>query len=127
MSLAPRDHRNRGRQLVLRYAGLQLAATAVAALIAFALGGMPAGRAALAGGLVVVVGNVVFGWKLFAAGVAPVRVQARAFFGGEALKWAWLAIALWAALGPAQLAPLPLIGGLLAAQFGFWLGLAVIR
>jgi F0F1-type ATP synthase assembly protein I len=127
MSLAPRDHRAQGRRLVLRFAGLQLAATLVAALIALALGGVAAARAALAGGLVVAVGNVVFGFRLFAPGVAPVRVLARAFFGGEALKWVWLGLALWAALGPARLAPLPLLGGLVAAQFGFWLGLAVIR
>jgi ATP synthase protein I len=127
MSLAPRDHRTDGRRLVLRYAALQLAAALVAALVAGAVGGISAARAALAGGLVVTVGNVVFGWKLFAPGVAPVRILARAFFGGEALKWAWLGLALWAALGPAHLEPLPLIGGLVAAQFGFWLGLAVIR
>src|SRR5262249_7872373 len=57
----------------------------------------------------------------------PVRVLTRAFFGGEALKWAWLGVALWAALGPARLAPLPLLGGLLAAQLGVWLGLAGVR
>lgn len=127
MSLAPRDHRAQGQRLVLRYAGLQLAATLAATLIAFAFGGRAAAQAALAGGLVVTVGNVVFGFRLFAPGVAPVRVLTRAFFGAEMLKWAWLGLALWGALGPARLAPLPLLGGLLAAQFGFWLGLAVIR
>ena len=127
MSLAPKDHRSQGRQLVLRYAALQLAATLVAALVAGWFAGVPAARATLAGGLVVAVGNVVFGWKLFAPGVAPVTRLARGFYVGEALKWLWLGFALWAALGPGRLAPLPLIAGMLAAQLGFWLGMAVIR
>ena len=127
MSLSPRDHRSQGRQLVLRYAALQLAATLVAALVAGWLAGVPAARAAFAGGLVVAVGNVVFGWRLFAPGVAPVRLLARGFYVGEVMKWLWIGLALWAALGPGHLAPLPLIAGMLAAQLGFWLGMAMIR
>jgi ATP synthase protein I len=121
------DHRARGRRLALRFAGLQLGCAGVVALIAFATSGAAAGRAALAGGLVVAVGNVLFGWTLFAPGVAPVRLLARAVFAGELLKWLWVAIGLWLALGPARMAPLPLVLGLVAAQLGFWLGLALIR
>jgi F0F1-type ATP synthase assembly protein I len=127
MSGATGDHRRRGRRLVLRFAAVQLAAAAVAALAALALGGARAAGAALVGGLVAAVGNVVFGWKLFAPGVAPVRVLARAAFAGEALKWLWLLLALWGALGPARLPPLPLVAGLIAAQVGFWVGLAILR
>jgi F0F1-type ATP synthase assembly protein I len=120
-------HRDRGRRLVLRYAALQLAAAAAAALVAFALGGGAAALAALAGGAVVATGNVVFGWKLFQPGIAPVRTLARAAYVGEVLKWLWVGAALWAALGVAHLQPLPLLAGLLAAQLGFWLGMALIR
>ncbi|HXQ30687.1 MAG TPA: ATP synthase subunit I [Steroidobacteraceae bacterium] len=128
MSVATgRDHRQRGRRLVLRFAGVQLAATTVAAVTAFALAGARAAGAAFVGGLVVAVGNMVFGWKLFAPGVAPVGTLVRAVYAGEVLKWLWLGLALWASLGPAHLPPLPLVAGLIASQIGFWLGLAIIR
>ena len=121
------DHRLRGRRLVLRYAALQMIAASLLAVGALVLAGPAAARAALAGGLVSTVGNVVFGWRLFAPGVAPVRVLARAVYAGEALKWLWIGFALWLAIGPAQLAPLPLLLGLMAAQAGFWLGIVLIR
>jgi len=112
---------------VLRFAALQMIAASLVAVGALALSGAAAAQAALAGGLVSAVGNVVFGWKLFAPGVAPVRVLARAVYVGEALKWLWIGVALWVAIGPAHLAALPLLLGLMAAQAGFWLGIALIR
>ena len=121
------DHRTRGRLLVLRYAGLQLACAALVALAALPLAGGPAAVSALAGGAIVALGNVVFGWKMFAPGIAPASLLARAWYLGEVLKWLWIGFALWLALGPAQLAPLPLLLGLLAAQVGFWLGLATVK
>ena len=102
-------------------------AASLLAVGALVLAGPAAAQAALAGGLVSTVGNVVFGWRLFAPGVAPVRVLARAVYAGEALKWLWIGFALWLAIGPAQLAPLPLLLGLMAAQAGFWLGIVLIR
>lgn len=112
---------------MLRFAALQMIAASLVAAGALALSGAAAAQAALAGGLVSAVGNLVFGWKLFAPGVAPIRVLARAVYVGEALKWLWIGIALWGAIGPAHLAPLPLLLGLLAAQAGFWLGIVLIR
>ena len=125
MSVAERDHRGRGRRLVLRFAGLQLGAALVAALVALPISGVAAARSALAGGLVVAMGNVVFGWTLFAPGVAPIKVIARAIYAGEVLKWVWVVVALYAALALAHLPALPLLAGMLAAQFGFWLGLVI--
>lgn len=127
MSAAAGNHRDRGRRLVLRYAALQVGAAALVAALALGIAGAAAARAALAGGLVAALGNVVFGWVLFQPGVAPVRVLARAAFAGEVLKWLWIGIALWAALALAHLPPLPLVAGLIAAQFGFWLGLVLCR
>jgi ATP synthase protein I len=121
------DHRLRGRRLVLRFAALQMIAASLVAVGALVLAGRAAAQAALAGGLVSAVGNVVFGWTLFAPGIAPVRVLARAVWAGEALKWLWIGLALWGALAVAHLAPLPLVLGLLAAQFGFWLGIVLVR
>ena len=117
----------RGRHFVLRFAGLQVGVAAVVAAVWLAAAGAAAARAALAGGLVVALGNVIFGWRLFRPGVAPVRALARAAFAGEALKWLWVGLALWAAFGVAHLAPLPLVCGLIAAQAGFWFGVALIR
>ena len=127
MSVAPDKHRLRGRRLALRYAGLQMAAALVVAAVALWVAGFEAARAALVGGLVVAVGNVVFGWTLFSPGVAPVRHLARAAYLGVVLKWLWIGFALWLALGPAHVPPLPMLCGLLAAQVGFWVGVAVIR
>lgn len=124
-SETPSDHRARGRTLVLRFVTLQVACAAIVAVVALAVSGGPAAGAALAGGLIVAVGNAVFGWKLFAPGIAPVRKLAAAAYAGEVLKWLWVGAALWLALGVARLDPLPLLLGLLAAQFGFWLGLAL--
>lgn len=120
------DHRTRGRRLVAKYAGLQMVCAAVVAVGALALSGALAAVAALAGGAIVAVGNVVFGWRLFAPGVAPVGTLTRAWYAAEVLKWVWVMAALWLALGPARLAPFPLLLGLIAAQVGFWAGLAVI-
>ena len=127
MSAGAGNHRERGRRLVLRYAALQVSAAALVAAVALGLAGFAAARAALAGGLVVVLGNVMFGWVLFQPGIAPVRVLARALYAGEVLKWVWVGLALWAALAVAHLPPLPLLLGLIAAQFGFWLGLVVLK
>jgi ATP synthase protein I len=121
------DHTTRGRLLVLRYAGVQMVGAAIVAIVSFALSGAPAAIAALAGGFVVALGNVVFGWKMFSPGIAPAGALARAWYVGEMLKWVWVGFALWLALGPAQLAPLPLLLGLIAAQIGFWVGIATVK
>ncbi|MBS0394679.1 MAG: ATP synthase subunit I [Proteobacteria bacterium] len=112
---------------MLRYAALQMGAALPVVLAALVLSGAAAAKAALVGGLVVAVGNVVFGWTLFQPGIAPVQRYARALYAGEVLKWLWVAGALWGAFAVAHLRPLPLLAGLLAAQAGFWVGIAVIR
>jgi ATP synthase protein I len=125
------DHKTRGRLLVLRYAGVQMACAAVVAVGALALqgpgSGLRAAGSALAGGTIVALGNVVFGWRMFSPGIAPAGALARAWYVGEVLKWLWVGFALWAALGPAQLPPLPLLLGLVAAQIGFWIGVAAVK
>lgn len=121
------NHRERGRRLVLRYAALQMGAAMLVVAGALVLSGTAAARAALVGGLVVALGNVVFGWTLFQPGIAPVQRLARAVYAGEVLKWLWIAAALYGAFAIAHLPPLPLVAGLVAAQVGFWVGVAVIR
>ncbi len=121
------DHKTRGRRLVLRYAGVQMACAAAVAVASLALAGAAEGMAALAGGAIVAFGNVVFGWKMFAPGIAPAGALARAWYVGEVLKWLWIGFALWLAFAQAALPPLPLLLGLVAAQVGFWIGLATVR
>jgi len=42
---------------------------------------------------------------------------------GEMLKWFWLVLAVWASLTKLKLLPMPLLVGLIVAQFGYWFGL----
>jgi hypothetical protein len=46
---------------------------------------------------------------------------------GEGLKWLWVVLAVWLALGVVKLMPLPFLLGMLAAQVGFWIGVAFLR
>jgi F0F1-type ATP synthase assembly protein I len=102
-------------------------AASVIALGVGLMSGWSASQAALAGGAVVAMGNVIFGWRLFAPGIAPAARIARAMWLGEGLKWLWVVVAVWLALMVAELAPLPFFLGLVAAQVGFWVGIAFLR
>ena len=113
----------RGKRTVARVVALQAVTAMVVALGFAAFSGWPAALAALCGGLIVACGTGLFGWRLFAPGVASAQVVRRALLAGEALKWAWLVLAVWLALTRLKLAPLPLLAGLMAAQFGYWFGL----
>ena len=81
------------------------------------------GWSGFAGGAIVAVGSGLFGWRLFAPGIAPATVLRRALFAGESLKWCWYVLAVWAAFARFKLTPLPLMTGLVIAQFGYWFGL----
>ncbi|MFO1468426.1 MAG: ATP synthase subunit I [Steroidobacteraceae bacterium] len=113
----------RGKRTVVRVVVWQVATGVLVALGFGVFSGGWAGASALAGGLIVAVGTAVFGWRLFAPGVASAQVVKRALMAGEALKWLWLVLAVWLALTKLRLAPLPLLAGLMAAQFGYWFGL----
>jgi F0F1-type ATP synthase assembly protein I len=121
------DPVSRGKRLVSRFAALQFAAAVVAAVGAGMWSGGPAAQAALAGGAVVATGNLLFGWRLFAPGIAAAPRIARAMWVGEGLKWLWVVLAVWLALGVVDLAPSPFLIGMLAAQAGFWIGVAILR
>jgi len=112
-----------GKRLVVRVVLLQTGCAALAALLFWIYQGAAAGRAGLAGGLIVAVGTALFGWRLFAPGIAPAGTLRRALFAAGALKWCWYGLGLWAALTRLKYPPLPLMGGLVIAQFGYWAGL----
>ena len=119
------------RQMVRSYAAWQTVAGALMALVLVWLapphGGLRGAFAALTGAVVVASGTVVFGWRLFRPGIAPVPQLARAWYAAEVLKWLWVGCGLWLALGKAALAPLPVVLGVIAAQLGFWVALARVR
>jgi F0F1-type ATP synthase assembly protein I len=124
---ARHDPEVRGKRLALRFAAVQLGAALLAAIIVAVITDGSNAMATVAGGAVVAVGNLVFGWRLFAPGVAPAERIAKAMWVGEGLKWLWVVLAVWLALEVSDLAPLPFLLGMLAGQVGFWVGVAVIK
>jgi len=116
-----------GRRLVLRVVILQLGCATLGALVFACVRGAAAAWAGLVGGLIVAIGSALFGWRLFAAGIAPATVVRRALFAAESLKWAWFMGGMWAALVLFKLQPLPLMTGLVFAQFGYWAGMVGLK
>jgi F0F1-type ATP synthase assembly protein I len=112
-----------GMRLVLRVVLLQTVCAAAVAILFWIIEGAAAGWSGLAGGLIAVIGSGLFGWRMFAPGIAPAAVLHRALFAAESLKWCWYVIAVWAALARLKSLPLPLMTGLAVAQFGYWFGL----
>ncbi|MDB6083541.1 MAG: hypothetical protein JWN43_1422 [Gammaproteobacteria bacterium] len=91
------------------------------------LRGAAAARSGLTGGLIVAIGSAIFGWRLFMPGIAPAATLRRALFAAESLKWFWYVLAVWAAFARLKMAPLPLMTGLVFAQFGYWVGLVGMK
>ena len=86
--------------------------------------GPAAAQSGLIGGFIVAIGTALFGWRLFAPGIAPAAHVRRALFAAEWLIWFWMLIAVWAALTQLRALPLPLMTGLSLAQFGHWAALS---
>jgi ATP synthase protein I len=116
-----------GRRLVARVVLWQTGGALVVAACCWCWRGPAAAEAALAGGLIAAIGSGLFGLRMFAPGIAPAAALRRAMFAGEALKWSWYALGVWAALARLGLEPLGLIVGLIAAQFSYWFGLVGMK
>ncbi len=112
-----------GKRLVMRVVLLQTACAALGAVAFWIVDGAAAARAGLTGGLIVAIGSALFGWRMFAPGIAPAATLQRALFAAESLKWFWYVLSVGAALAHWKLAPLPLLMGLIVAQFGYWFGM----
>jgi len=110
-------------RLVMRVVLLQIGCAGAAAGAFWIVKGAAAAYAGMMGGLIVAIGSAIFGWRMFAPGIAPAAILHRALFAAESLKWLWYVLAVWAALTRLKLMPLPLMAGLVFAQFGYWLGL----
>lgn len=117
------DTVNRSKRLVARVVLLQAASAVLVGMIFGLMSGSHAAVSALAGGAIVAIGTAVFGWRMFAPGIAPAATLNRAMMAGEMLKWFWLVLAVWAGLTKLRLLPMPLLVGLIVAQFAYWMGL----
>lgn len=114
------------RRLVTRIVLFQVGCVAGVSLL-FLVSARAAAQAALAGGMIVAIGNALLGWRWWAPGIAPAGQRVLALLAGVALKWAWLALALWFALAVMRLEPLALLIGVFAAYVAFWIGSIVFR
>jgi F0F1-type ATP synthase assembly protein I len=120
------DTARRGKRLALKFAAIQLASTGLAALVFLMTNGWNAARSAVAGGLIIALGTLVFAWRLFATDW-PAASAARGFYAGEVLKWVWVIGAFALALTRGGMEPLPLLIGLLASQCGFWVAIGIFK
>ncbi len=112
-----------GLRLVLRVVLLQVGCATLTGLMFGIFGGSAAAWSGLVGGMIVAVGSALFGWRMFAPGVAAASKLFRAMVAAESLKWLWYVAAIWVAFSRFKLAPLPLLVGLIIALFAYWPGL----
>lgn len=117
----------RGKRLVVRIVLLQAGSALIAACFFSWFKGAPQGLAALVGGLIVAVGTAVLGWRAFKPGVAGAAMLNTAMYAGVALKWAWVALALYLALVRLKLDVAPLLIGMAVAQLGYWVGVLRLK
>lgn len=117
----------RGKRLVVRVVLLQAACAVLVASLFLVFKGQSGGLAALVGGLIVAIGSAVFGWRMFKPGIAGGAKLSTAMYAAVALKWLWLAAALYVAFARLKLEPAPLLIGVVAAQFGYWIGLLRLK
>lgn len=115
-----------GRRLVPRIALAEAVATAVVAS-GFAFVSAQAALAVLLGGALVVLGTLLFGWRMFAAGVGSSGTALASMLAGKAMQWIALALGLFLVIGVWQFPVLPVVAGVIAAQVGFWIGTGLIR
>ena len=116
-----------GKRPVLRVVVLQVACATLTGMLFLIFGGSAAATAGFVGGAIAAVGSALFGWRMFAPGIAAAGKLYRALIAAESLKWFWYVLALWAALARLKLMPAPLIVGVVAGQFGHWLSLIVTK
>jgi F0F1-type ATP synthase assembly protein I len=114
-------------RLVMRVVVLQAGIALLAGIAFLVLKGSGAGLAALIGGLIVASGTALFGWRMFAPGIAGGATLTRAMFAAAAMKWVWFIAALYVALARCRLDAAPLLVGLVAAQFGHWAALVRVK
>jgi F0F1-type ATP synthase assembly protein I len=103
-----------GRRQALRVLAVQAAATGLVALVFLAQGDRAA-LGALLGGGAATLGTALMAWRALGGGVVGAGVALARLFGGLALKWLVIVLALYLALARFELPPLPVVSGLGAA------------
>jgi len=114
-------------RLVVRVVLLQAGCSLLVASAFLVLKGESAGLAAVVGGLIVALGSALFGWRMFAPGIAGSASLTRAMFAGASLKWMWLLCALYFALARWKLDAAPLLVGVVVAQLGHWAAMVRLK
>jgi ATP synthase protein I len=117
------DVLRRNYRLVVRVVLLQAGCAALVASLFLMFKGAHQALAALVGGLIVAAGSAVFGWRAFKPGIAGGATLMTAMYAGVLVKWVWFAVALYVAIARLKLDAAPLLIGVVAAQFGYWVGL----
>lgn len=115
-----------GRSLVPKIALAEMVLTLIAA-VGFVPAGAHQALAASLGGLLVVVGTLIFGWRTFAAGVGSAGTALASLLVGKAMQWIWLALGLFLVIGVWHWPVVPVVSGVVAAQVGFWIGTGFFR
>ena len=103
-----------GRRQASRVLVAQAVATGLVALV-FLVQGPKSALGAVLGGGAVTLGNWLMARRAFAGGVDGAGTALFRLFGGLALKWLVIVGALYLALGPLALPPLPVLAGVGAA------------
>lgn len=103
-----------GRRQAFRVLAVQAAATGLVAL-AFLVQGDRAALGALLGGGAATLGSALMAWRALGGGVVGAGTALARLFGGLALKWLVIVLALYLALARFELPPLPVVSGLGAA------------
>lgn len=121
MSAQPPGNKARRGPGIRRLVAAQAAVAALAVGAAWVSGGGEAGRGALAGGLVALVPQAWFAWRVFAADPNDPGAMLRALYRGEGIKLAAIALALVAIFRAwPEVPPLPLILAFIAVQSVHW-------
>jgi len=114
----------RARRLAFRVVLGQAAVTVIAALIAWVMGGERAGLSALAGGGIATAGSLAMAVLVMSGTLAGNAQRAlSAFYVGEALKLALVAVLFVIVLKVMRVAPLAMFAAFAATFLVYWIAL----
>jgi ATP synthase protein I len=112
-----------GKSTAYRIALAQLVATLLVGLLLYGLRGAAAATAAVAGGGIAVVNNLLFAWRVFGGGILPPHVVLRRLYVAEVVKILLTAGSFLGALTLFALPFLPLLLGYGVTLAVHWLSL----
>lgn len=113
----------RARRLAFGVVLGQAGVTVVAALMAWGLAGEGAARSALLGGGIATAGSLAMATLVFAGAAANAQRIVAAFYVGEALKLAVVAVLFVVVLRTVRVVPLAMLASFAATYLVFWIAL----